>query len=127
MANKPFNWSGWDFCTLRAILRLKAAHPALYPVALRQTISTDAGEKCYAFLKTARDGSERILCVFNLQPSAQTIHVDVRVIDASEYVDIMSEERIKRGDTFQPVEVDLHAYGYRFFEVLPSGEPRLIM
>jgi hypothetical protein len=58
---------------------------------------------------------------------AQTVHVDVRVIDAVEYVDIRSRERIERSDPFQPVVMDLPVYGYRFFEVLPSGEPRLLM
>jgi hypothetical protein len=108
-----------------AILHLKAAHPALYPVALRRRISTDAGEKCYAFLKTARDKSERLLCVFNLQPTVQTVHIYVTVIDAKEYIDLRSGERIQHGDPFQPVQMDLPANGYRFFEVLPRGEPSL--
>jgi hypothetical protein len=107
-----------------AILHLKAVHPALYPVALRQVISTDAGEKCYAFLKTARDRSERILCVYNLQPIAQTVQLQVMVIDAAEYVDLRSGEILSPLDSFHPVTAELAAYGYRFFAVLPSGEPR---
>jgi hypothetical protein len=110
-----------------AILHLKGSHPALYPVALRQTVSTNAGDRCYAFLKTARDKSERIFCIYNLQPVPQSILANVTIFDASEFVDLQTQERIQHANPFEPMHVDLPAYGYRFFEVLQSGEPRARM
>jgi glycosidase len=107
------------------ILQLKAGHPALYPVALRRTLQTDADDKYYAFLKTARDGSQRVLCVFNLQETPQTVRVDTSVVSATEFVDLQSGSKIAHADPFKPTAIELPAYGYRFFEALPAGEPRL--
>ena len=40
-------------------------------------IRTNADDKYYAILKTAKDGlSERVLAVYNFQSTGQTIHVE---------------------------------------------------
>ena len=100
-------------------LQLKAAHSALFPTAKRRRIRTNADDKCYAILKTAKDGSERMLAVYNFQSTPQKIEVDLSVVNTTGIVDIENGQLKARSDVFQPVVVDLPAYGYRFYEVLP--------
>ena len=103
-------------------LQLKAAHPALFPTATRRRIRTNADDKYYAILKTAKDGlSERVLAVYNFQSTGQTIHVDLSIVDTTGIVDLENGELKARPDVFQPVVVELPGYGYRFYKVLPPG------
>ncbi len=101
-------------------LQLKAAHPALFPTATRRRIRTNADDKYYAILKTAKDGlSERVLAVYNFQSTGQTIHVDLSIVDTTGIVDLENGELKARPDVFQPVVVELPGYGYGFYKVLP--------
>ena len=59
------------------ILRMKQQHPALQQLSLRRKLPTNADDKYYAFLRTAADGSERVLVVMNFQPTPQTVEVDL--------------------------------------------------
>jgi hypothetical protein len=105
------------------ILQLKGRHPALHPVAARRRILTNADDKFYAFLKTARDGSERVLAVYNFQSTPQTVKVDLSVVDTVGLVDVVSGEWVPRKDLFQPVALELPALGCRFFSLAPrAGE-----
>jgi hypothetical protein len=99
-------------------LQLRAAHPALFPVATRRKIRTNADDKYYAILKSAKDGSERVLAVYNFQSTPQTIKVDLSVLDTTGILDLETGELKARPDIFKPVVVDLPGYGYRSFEVL---------
>jgi hypothetical protein len=100
-------------------LQLKAANSALFPTATRRRIRTNADDKYYAILKTAKDGSERVLAVYNFQSTPQTIEVDLSIVDTTGIVDLENGELKARPDVFKPVVVDLPAYGYRFYKVLP--------
>ena len=105
------------------LLKTKAEHPALHAMAARRKISTDADDKYYAILKTARDRSERILAVYNFQSTPQTVKVDLGVVDMSGLIDLKTSAKATRPNVFTPVPVDLPAFGYRFFRVLaPDAE-----
>jgi hypothetical protein len=99
-------------------LHLKEVHPALHPTATRRKLATNADDKYYAILKTAKDGSERMVAVYNFQPTPQTVQVNLGVIDSPGMVDAQSAALITQPDQFHPVTVELPAYGYRFLTVL---------
>ncbi len=96
------------------LLKLKAAHPALNNTSTRRRIPTNAENRYYAFLRTARDGSERILVVMNFQSSPQTVEVDLSGVATSGLVDFKSGELAARQN---PFKVELPPYGYRFYQV----------
>ena len=100
-------------------LRLKRAHSALQSTALRSALKTNADNKYYAVLKTARNRSERMVAVYNFQSSPQTVEVELGVLDTRGLVDAETGQVIPAPDQFHPVAVKLPAYGYRFFTVLP--------
>jgi len=102
-----------------ANLKMKAENPALFPTAYRRQINTNDNKKYYAILKTARDGSEHILAVYNFQPTAQAITVDLSLVSTSGLQDLKTGASIPRPDVFKPVRIQVPAYGYRFLDVLP--------
>lgn len=99
------------------ILKLRHAHPALYPLGRRHRVPTNADDKYYAFVRTAPDGSERVLVVLNYQPEAQAVQVDTSGLFTPGFVDL-------RAGTYaeyqNPLTVDLPPYGYRFFHIVPA-------
>ena len=99
-------------------LRTARLHPALHPLSRRCQLPTQADEKHYALLRTAADGSERVLVVLNFQSTSQTVEVDLSGVDASGLVELRHGELIRRQN---PFSVELPAYGYRFFQVLAPG------
>lgn len=101
------------------LLNLKAIHPALFPTATRTTLATNADNKYYAVLKTARDHSERMVAVYNFQRTTQTVSLDLGVVDTPGIVDAQSGALIPSAGEFAPTLVEVPAYGYRFFTVLP--------
>jgi hypothetical protein len=96
------------------LLKLKAAHPALFNLSRRQALPTAAPEKHYAFLRVSRDGRERILVVFNFQPEDQVVDVDMSGVDFTSATDLLGGERVSRE---LPTRVPVPAYGYRFFAI----------
>jgi glycosidase len=104
------------------ILQLKSRHPALHPMASRRKLVTNDDNHIYAFLKTSRDGSERILAVYNFQPASQTVRVETGVVSASGVINLTNGGLIPIKSQFEPLAVDLPAYGYRFFNVIPAKE-----
>lgn len=96
------------------ILRLKGKHPAMYNLSRRRALRTTAADKHYAVLRTARDGSERIIAVMNFQPEAQTVEVDLSGIDFDAMTDLENNTRIDRQSQFR---LEMLAYGYRFFRL----------
>ena len=85
----------------------------------RRKLATNADDKYYAILKTARDGSERMVAVYNFQPAPQTVQVYLGVVDTPGMVDTQTGAVLPQPDQFHPLAVELPAYGYRFFTVLP--------
>jgi glycosidase len=96
------------------LVKTKTAHPALHNLSTRRQLRTGADDKHYAFLRTARDGSERVLVVMNFQASPQTVEVDLSGIAAASLVELRSGEMLTRQN---PLRVELPAYGYRMYQV----------
>ena len=97
------------------ILKWKAAHPAMHNLSRRQVLPTAAADKHYAFLRVARDGSERIIAVMNFQPEEQTVEVELSGVDFDAMTDMDNGTRIDRQSRWQ---VQVPAYGYRFFQLI---------
>jgi hypothetical protein len=104
------------------LLKMKSRHPALYPVASRRKLVTNDDSKAYAFLKTSKDGSERVLAVYNFQSSPQSVQVEIGVVSTSGVIDLTNLEMTQINSQFEPLIVDLPAYGYRFFNIIPAKE-----
>jgi len=101
------------------ILKTRQLHPALHPLGRRRKLPTRADDKHYAFLRTAVDGSERVLVVLNFQPEPQTVEVDLSGVAAAGLVELRYGELFERRGFFK---VELPAYGYRFYQVVPVEE-----
>jgi len=101
-------------------LHWKQQHPALYPSARRIQLLTNADDRYYAILKIGKDGSDRMVVVYNFQSTPQTVQVNLGVLDTPGIVDVQTAAVIPQPDQFHPVPVDVPAYGYRFFTVLPN-------
>jgi hypothetical protein len=59
------------------VLATVNAHPALAPTASIERIPTGADPKTYAMLRTAEDGSQTALLVYNLQDEPAAVPVDL--------------------------------------------------
>lgn len=59
------------FEAIRALLRRRANYPAFHPDALQETINI--GDHVFAFVRIAKDSSQRILCLFNVTAEAQPV------------------------------------------------------
>ena len=99
------------------ILETKQLHPALHQLSTRRKLQTNADDKYYAFLRTAADGSERILVVLNFQPKPQTVEVDLSGVATTGLVELKNCELIERQN---PFKVELPVYGYRFYQILSA-------
>jgi len=97
------------------ILKCKAAHPALHSLGRRQALPVAAPDKHYAFLRIARDGSERIIAVMNFQTEAQTVEVDLSGVDFDGMTDLENNTCI---DPHVQWKIQVPAYGYRFFQLV---------
>ena len=60
-----------------------------------------------------------MVAVYNFQPTSRTVFVNLGVVNSPGMVDSQSNALTAQPDQFHPVKVDLPAYGYRFFIVLP--------
>ncbi len=96
------------------ILRLKSAHAALHSSGRRQALPTAAPERHYAFLRAARDASERLIVVLNFQPQEEAVQVDLSGVDFETATDLESGAR---NDRESPWRLRLPAYGHRFFRL----------
>jgi len=99
------------------VLKTKLAHPAMHQLSIRRKLKTNADDKYYAFLRTAANKSERILVILNFQPTPQTIEIDLSGVFTSGLVELKNSELVEHQDSFK---VELPAYGYRFYQVLPA-------
>ncbi len=99
---------------LDRLLRLRGRCPALCAGGSRIQLPTSDDSRFYAFLRGSAEG-ERALAVFNFQPSAQCVAVDLRGQDISALENLLSGEVTKI--THQEEEFELPAYGYTIFRV----------
>ena len=100
---------------MRWLLRTKAAHAALHQLSSRRQLRTGDDARQYAFLRTAPDGSERILAVLNFQPTPQEVVVDLSPVATSGLIDLRDGKRFQRQ---VHLHVPLPAYGYKVLQVL---------
>jgi hypothetical protein len=98
----------------RWLLDAKRRHPALQQLSVRRQLPTMAADRHYAFLRAARDGSERMLAVMNFRPSGETVRVDLSGVDHRELVDLRTSVSKLHG---QSLEVSLPPFGYALYLV----------
>lgn len=111
-ANETFNIDD----TLQNILTLKKNHAAFGQRSTRQSLSTNDNTQFYAFVQTAADQSEQILCIFNFQPAPQQITVNLSGVYASALSPLNNAPNVKLA---KKIKVSVPAYGYRFFKIIP--------
>jgi len=99
------------------LLKLRAAHPALHQLSTRRALPVRDSARQYAFLRTARDASERILVVLNFDEHDASVEVDTSGLAASGLVDLSDEAQLA---VENPLRIALHGYGYRLFRVKPE-------
>jgi hypothetical protein len=96
------------------LMKLKATHPALFNRGRRQALPVAAPERHYAFLRAARDGSERVIVVLNFQKEAQMAELNLSGVDFATATDLLGGGVTTR----EPIwRVELPPFGYRFFEL----------
>ena len=111
-------WGGQELePKVQWLLKTKQAHPALQQLSRRRKLPTSADDKHYAFLRTATDGSERILVVLNYQPTGQTVEVDLSGVATAGLVDLESGSESPRQIPFR---VEVPPYGYRLYQIKPG-------
>jgi hypothetical protein len=101
------------------VLATVNAHPALAPTASIERIPTGADPKTYAMLRTAEDGTQTALLVYNLQDEPAAVPVDLsatRVAPGQNPVDLYGATAAApvSGTTYT---LELPAYGFAMLEV----------
>jgi hypothetical protein len=96
------------------VLKIKQEHPAMHQLGGRMALPTAADDKHYAFLRIARDRSERILVVMNFQPEPQAVEVDLSGVDFATMTGLDGGGTVERQS---PWRVELPAFGYRFYKL----------
>jgi hypothetical protein len=99
------------------ILKTKYAHPALHNLGTQLKLPTNADDKYYALLRTSRDQRERMVVVLNYQATPQTVEVDLVGVALAGLLDVRDGSFIEH----RKVQVELPAYGYRFFQLVPAA------
>jgi len=100
------------------LLKTKAAHPALQQRSTRRLLVSAPEDRSWAFLRTARDGNERVIVVLNFHGEPRELSLDLSGLSASALVDLRTGERFARRATLR---LPLAGYGYRFFLVAPAA------
>ena len=95
------------------LLKTKASHPALFQLAARRQLPCQQ-LSCYAFLRTAAAGTERLLVAANFSAAAQTMEIDSSGLRAKTLKDLRSGETMELAN---PLKVTVGGYGYRLFSV----------
>ncbi len=99
---------------LDRLLQARRRCPALCAAGARRQVPTDDDARFYAFLRGS--AGERALAVFNFQPEAQPVLVDLAGLSIAGLEDLISGEQMAlAGDT---LSLDLPAYGYRLYRVV---------
>jgi sucrose phosphorylase len=98
---KPDSFRGQVFGPFCELIRRRIGHAAFHPNGAQAAIDLGS-DAVFALLRTAPDGSERVLCLFNITGRIQTI-------DASDYVtgtaqDIISGDTLTGDVVLQPYQ-----------------------
>jgi hypothetical protein len=60
-----------------------------------------------------------MVAVYNFQPTPQNAQVYLGVVDTPCMVDVLTGAALPEPEQFPLIPIDLPAYGYRFFTVIP--------
>ena len=85
------------------------------PIGIQKKLRTNSDDKYFAFIKTAKDGSEQILTILNYQNSTQSIIVDLENIFSGNLLDLKNNSSLKLDGN--SLKIELPAYGYKFFKL----------
>ena len=96
------------------LLKTKASHRALYQMGLRRKLPTNDDSRYYAFIRSAADGSERVLVVANFWATYQNVRIDTSGLHAGTLTDLQNGEKVSIG---KAVEFRLPGFGYRLFAI----------
>ncbi len=96
------------------LLDQKRRHPALHQLSTRRRLPTAAADRHYAFLRTAHDGSERVLVVMNFRPSTESVRVDASGLACTDLVDLRTSAS---RPCVQSLELTLAPFGYALLTV----------
>ena len=107
-------WPPEQMAALKRLLQVQQATPALHAAGARRRLPTQDDRKAYAFVRTSRDGRQRVLVVLNFQPSAQQI--EVTLDEPVRLRELLSTGQLISSAQRQ-VEVRLPAYGYGIYEI----------
>lgn len=94
------------------LLKNKAVHPALFQTGPRRKLPCKDEAKHYAFIRTATDGSERVLVVTNFASAPQVVELDTSGLNAKAIRDLKTGETISMTN---PLKLLADGYGYRLF------------
>jgi sucrose phosphorylase len=92
----------------RRLLEVRKHHPAFHPNGPQRVLSLDPG--VFAVLRTAPDGTERILCLHNVTASDLTLSIDCtkqNLRGSGHWRDLLSDHVVFGDDVF---ETTLDAY-----------------
>jgi glycosidase len=98
---------------LDRLIQLRHRFPALCAGGERRQVSTSDDTRFYAFIRGSDD--ERILAVFNFQPTPQIISLNLFDFSNPILEELNSGKRLKTDGEF--FSLNLPAYGYRFFKI----------
>jgi sucrose phosphorylase len=84
------------FRAYRHMLQVRAQHPAFHPNGPQQILEIHAA--VFAVLRTAPDGSERMLCLNHVSEAVHTVHVDVPFVQAHAVHDVLTGETFSLED-----------------------------
>jgi hypothetical protein len=101
---------------LERLLRLRRRCPALCAGGARRQLATSDDARFYAFVRAS--AGERALAVFNFQPTAQPVVVDLTGQSIAVLEDLISGEQATLAG--EALSLDLPAYGYRMYRILNS-------
>jgi hypothetical protein len=96
------------------LLNLRQRCPALCAGGTRQALTTCDDGRFYAFLR-GDVGGDRALAIFNFQPDAQTVSVDLDGQSITTLEDLRTGEILTVAD--QILSLDMPAYGYFIYRI----------
>jgi len=85
----PMGHAGRVFDGYRRMLRVRAKEPAFHPAGGQEAL--DLGPAVFALLRTPPDAGRPVLCLVNVSPSPQTVHIDsgLAELGAGSLVDVI--------------------------------------
>lgn len=84
------------FYPYRDLLRVRAAHPAFHPNGPQEVLSLHPA--VFALLRTAPDGSERVLCLHNVSGAKVEVRLGPKGLPSTEHLrDLIGRKRLDSG------------------------------